>query len=660
MSTTPYFPFRLRLIFSAFLMMSAQALAADAAPKGATDATRQANDAVSQFLPFSNTQDFKDAKQGFIADLPSPLIKGAAGNTVIDLSQYDFLKKEGPAPDTVNPSLWRQSQLLAIRGLFKVVDGIYQVRNIDLANITFIRGKTGWIVVDPLTSTETAKAALDLINSKVENLRVTGVIFTHSHVDHFAGIRGIMNEEDAKSGNVPVVAPEGFMEEAVSENVFAGNVMSRRASYMYGNLLPKSPQGNVGGGLGLTTAAGNITLFAPNKIIDKTGEKLTIDGVDVIFQMAPGTEAPAEMLFYFPQFKAIDLAEDANHTLHNILTLRGAKVRSAQKWASTLSETINTWGGEAVVSFGSHHWPQWGNDNVVTHLEKQRDLYKYINDQTLRMANQGMTMNEIAEKFVLPDSLAKEFYNRGYYGVLKHNVRATYQLYLGFWDGNPANFDPYPPAEEAKKYVEMVGADKMISTAKEAISKGDYRWAATVANKVVFAQPDNKQARDVEADALEQLGYQAESGPARNFYLSGAQELRGGVQKMATPNTSSPDIIRGMTTPMFLDFLAIHLNGPKAADKSYAYNLVFPDTNEKFILTVKNGVMNYTKDKQLDKPEGTVTLNRTTLDKIALGTLTLGNLTESGEVKIDGNKEKFKEMLGNVDPFDFWFTIAEP
>lgn len=308
MSTTPYFPFRLRLIFSAFLMMSAQALAADAAPKGATDATRQANDAVSQFLPFSNTQDFKDAKQGFIADLPSPLIKGAAGNTVIDLSQYDFLKKEGPAPDTVNPSLWRQSQLLAIRGLFKVVDGIYQVRNIDLANITFIRGKTGWIVVDPLTSTETAKAALDLINSKVENLRVTGVIFTHSHVDHFAGIRGIMNEEDAKSGNVPVVAPEGFMEEAVSENVFAGNVMSRRASYMYGNLLPKSPQGNVGGGLGLTTAAGNITLFAPNKIIDKTGEKLTIDGVDVIFQMAPGTEAPAEMLFYFPQFKAIDLA----------------------------------------------------------------------------------------------------------------------------------------------------------------------------------------------------------------------------------------------------------------------------------------------------------------------------------------------------------------
>ncbi len=634
--------------------------AAVAAPKEATDATKQANDALAKYLPFSNKQDFENARRGFIADLPSPTIKGQEGNTVIDLAQYDFLKQDGPTPPTVNPSLWRQSQLLAIRGLFKVVDGIYQVRNIDLANMTFVRGKTGWIVIDPLTSTETAKAALDLINEKVEKLPVTGVIFTHSHVDHFAGIRAIVDEKDVRSGKIPVIAPEGFMEEAVSENVFAGNVMSRRASYMYGNLLPKNAQGNVGGGLGLTTSAGTITLFEPNKIIDKTGETITVDGTEVVFQMAPGTEAPAEMLFYFPQFKAIDLAEDANHTLHNILTLRGAKVRSAQKWAHTLGETIDLWGKDAVVSFGSHHWPQWGNENVVAHLEKQRDLYKYINDQTLRMANQGMTMHEIAEAFVLPDSLAKEFYNRGYYGNLKHNVRATYQLYLGFWDGNPANFDPLPPKEEAVKYVEMVGADKMIATAKAAFDKGDYRWAATVANKVVFADPKNQAARDVQADALEQLGYQAESGPARNFYLSGAQELRGGVQKMATPNTSSPDIIRGMTTEMFLDFLAIHLNGPEAGAKSYAYNLIFPDIKQKYILTVKNGVMNYSKDKQLDKADGTVTLNRTTLDDIALGKLKLGNLSESGEVQIEGDKAKFKEMLTNFDKFDFWFTIAEP
>lgn len=634
--------------------------AAHAAPNEASEVTRKANDALLSYLPFANKQDFEDANHGFIADLPSPVIKGDAGNTVIDLSQYDFLKAEGPTPTTVNPSLWRQSQLLAIRGLFKVVDGIYQVRNIDLANITFVRGKTGWIVIDPLTSAETARAALALVNDKVETLPVSAVIFTHSHVDHFAGVRAIVTEADAKSGKVPVIAPEGFMEEAVSENVFAGTAMSRRASYMYGNLLPKGSKGTVSGGLGITTAAGTITLLEPNKLIEKTGETLSVDGIEVVFQMAPGTEAPAEMLFYFPQFKAIDLAEDANHTLHNILTLRGAKVRSAQKWASALGQTLDLWGADAVVSFGSHHWPQWGNDRVVQHLEKQRDLYKYINDQTLRMANQGMTMNEIAEAFVLPDSLAKEFYNRGYYGNLKHNVRATYQLYLGFWDGNPANFDPLPPAEEAKKYVEMIGADKMIDTATAAYAKGEYRWAATVANKVVFADPKNQAARAIEADALEQMGYQAESGPARNFYLSGAQELRGGVKKMVTPNTSSPDIIRGMTTEMFLDFLAIHLNGPRVGDKSYLFNLNFPDINAKYVLTVKNGVMNYSKDKQLDQADGTVTLNRTTLDDIALGKLKLGNLSESGEVTIDGDKAKFKEMLTHVDQFDFWFTISEP
>jgi len=630
------------------------------APKGATAATIQANDKLRNYLDFSDRRDFDDSRRGFIADLPSPVIKGQTGNVVIDLSQYDFLKSTTETPATVNPSLWRQSQILASHGLFKVVDGMYQVRNIDLANITFIRGKTGWVVVDVLTSAETAKAAYDLINEKVERLPVTGVIFTHSHVDHFAGIRGIVDEKDVRSGKIPVVAPDGFMEEAVSENVFAGNVMSRRASYMYGNLLPKDPRGNVGGGLGLTTAAGSITLFEPSNLIKKTGEKMTIDGVDIVFQMAPGTEAPAEMMFYFPQFKAIDLAEDGNHTLHNILTLRGAKVRSAQKWAYYLDQTIDLWGNDAQVSFGSHHWPQWGNDRVVEHLKKQRDLYKYINDQTLRMANQGLTMHEIAEQFVLPDSLAKEFYNRGYYGNLKHNVRATYQLYLGWWDGNPADFDPLPPTDEAKKYVELIGADKILANAREAFAKGDYRWAATITNKLVFAQPNNQAARQLEADALEQLGYQAESGPARNFYLSGAQELRGGVKKMATPNTSSPDIIRGMTTEMFLDFLAIHLNGPRAGDKHYAFNVIFPDIKENYSLTVEDGVMNYGKGKTLQNADATITLDRTTLDDIALGKLKLGNLADSGQVKIDGDRQKFNDMLALFDKFDFWFTISEP
>jgi alkyl sulfatase BDS1-like metallo-beta-lactamase superfamily hydrolase len=550
--------------------------------------------------------------------------------------------------------------MLAIRGLFKVVDGIYQVRNIDLANITFVRGKTGWIVIDPLTSQETAKVALDLINAKVEKLPVTGVIFTHSHVDHFAGLRAVADEKDVRSGKLPLIAPEGFMEEAISENVFAGNVMSRRASFMYGNLLPKNPRGNVGGGLGLTTAAGTITLFEPNKYIKKTGEKLTVDGIDIVFQMAPGTEAPAEMLFYFPQFKALDLAEDANHTLHNILTLRGAKVRSAQKWAEYLGETIDMWGKDAAVSFGSHQWPQWENANVMKHLEKQHDLYKFINDQTLRMANEGLTMHEIAEKFQLPDSLGKEFYDRGYYGVLKHNVRATYQLYLGWWDANPADLDPLPPVDESKKYVELIGADKMLQGAKAAYDKGEYRWSATLSNKVVFAEPDNKKARDLEAAALEQMGYQAESGPARNFYLTGAQELRGGITKAATPNTSSPDIIRGMTTQMFMDFLAIHLDGLKAGDKRYAFNVNFPDTKEKFTLTMTNGVLTYGADRQLDKADASVTLDRATLNDIALGKLKLGNLADSGKATIDGDAAKFKDMLSMFDKFDFWFPIAEP
>jgi len=630
-----------------------------AAPNAATEATKKANQEIADYLPFSNKQDFEDAKRGFIADLPSPIIKGEAGNTVIDLSQYDFLKKEGATPDTVNPSLWRQSQLLATRGLFKVVDGIYQVRSIDLANVTFVRGKTGWIVIDPLTSSETAKVALDLVNDKVEKLPVSAVIFTHSHVDHFAGLRAMVDEKDVKSGKIPVIAPEGFMEEAVSENVFAGNVMSRRASYMYGNLLPKDPQGNVGGGLGLTTAAGTITLFEPSKIISKTGEKMTVDGIEVEFQMAPGTEAPAEMLFYFPQFKVIDLAEDANHTLHNILTMRGAKVRSAKKWADTLSETIEMWGDDAVASMGSHHWPQWGQGKVVEHLEKQRDLYKFINDQTLRMANQGMTMHEIAEAFVLPDSLGKEFYNRGYYGNLKHNVRATYQLYQGFWDGNPSTLDPLPPVEEAKKYVEMVGADKMLATAQAAYDKGEYRWSATVSNKLVFADPTNQKARDLTAAALEQMGYQAESGPARNFYLTGAKELRDGVQKAATPNTSSPDIIRGMTPGMLFDYLAVRLNAEKAEGKELVINVRFTDLEQDYALTVKNSVLNY-KAKATDKADVSLTISKADLDDIQLGLATLEEQVANGKLKIEGRKEVFTEFLGLLDTFEFWFEVVAP
>ncbi|EAU0090824.1 MBL fold metallo-hydrolase [Salmonella enterica] len=626
----------------------------------ASASTIEANKAIENYLPFYDVKDFNDVKRGFIADIPHPVIVGEDGHTIINLSQYDFIKGKENAPDTVNPSLWRQARLLNVTGLFKVMEGVYQVRGIDIANITFIKGKTGWIVIDPLTSVETAKAALELVNDKVEHLPVSAVIITHSHVDHFAGLRGVVNEADVKSGKIPLIAPEGFIEEAVSENVFAGNVMSRRASYMYGTLLPHNAEGNVSSGLGLTTAAGTVTVIQPNKLIKNTGEKATVDGLDVEFQMAPGTEAPAEMLFYFPQLKLLDLAEDASHTMHNILTPRGAKVRNPDKWAKALNQTLEMWGQKAAISVGSHHWPTWGNAEIVEHLEKQRDLYRYINDQTLRMANQGMTMNQIADAFTLPDSLGKEFFNRGYYGNLKHNVRATYQLYLGFWDANPANYDPLSPADEARKYVEMVGADKMIKTAKDALSKGDYRWAATLANKVVFTDPKNKDARETEANALEQLGYQAESAPARNIYLTGAMELRNGVRKMATPNANSPDIITNMSVPAFLDFLAIHLNGPRVGDKTYVYNWVFPDINEQYVITVKNGVLNYEAAKPSDKADGTITMNRSTLNDIALGKLKLWKLPQSEGVSVAGDRDKLKALLSNFDKFDFWFTIGEP
>ncbi|MBN3757951.1 MBL fold metallo-hydrolase [Paraburkholderia sp. Tr-20389] len=639
---------------------SAPSAGSDIASKDATAATLRANDQIRSQLNFSDRRDFDDARRGFIATLPQPVLKGSGGRTVVDLTKYDFLRNTDAAPPTVNPSLWRQEQILAIHGLFKVVDGIYQVRNIDLANITFVRGKTGWIVVDTGSSEESAKAALDLINDKVERLPVSAVIITHSHVDHFSGLRGVVSEQDVRSGKVKLIAPDGFMEEAVSENVFAGNAMSRRASYMYGDLLPKSPRGTVGSGLGLVNATGTLTLLQPNTLVHKTGEKLTVDGIDVVFQMAPGTEAPAEMLFYFPQYKTLDVAEDATHSLHNLLTLRGAKVRDAGKWAEALDQTIDMFGGDVAVSMASHHWPQWGNDRVVEHLKKQRDLYKYINDQTLRMANEGLTMHEIAEQFVLPDALAKEFYNRGYYGNLKHDVRATYQMYLGWWDANPANLDPLPPAEEAKRYVDLIGADNIMANARKAFEQGDYRWVATITSKLVFAQPENQAARQLEADALEQLGYQTESGPVRNVYLTGAEELRNGIRKMAAPNTAAPDIIAAMTTDMFLDFLAIHLNGPRAADVHYTFNLVLPDANERYAVTVENGVMIHSKGKTLPNADATITFDRSTLDDIALGKLRLTDLADSGKVKFEGDRAGFKALLGLFDKFDYWFAITTP
>jgi alkyl sulfatase BDS1-like metallo-beta-lactamase superfamily hydrolase len=483
------------------------------ARKDATEATKAANAALLDQLPFDDMTDFDDAARGLIAPLPSEMIETADGAPVWDPGKYGFITPDAPAPDTVNPSLWRNARLINFSGLFEVTDGIYQVRNLDLSNMTIIEGTEGITIVDPLVSAETARVALDLYREHRGDRPVKAVIYTHSHVDHYGGVRGVVDEADVESGAVKIYAPDGFMEAAVAENVFAGNAMSRRASYMYGNLLPPDPKGQVGAGLGTTTSSGTVTLIAPTDIISETGHKETIDGLTYEFLMAPGSEAPAEMLWFIEEKNAIQTAEDATHTLHNTYSLRGAKIREPLPWSKYLNQALTMWGDRAEVVFAQHHWPTWGNDNVIELLEKQRDLYRYINDTTLHMLNQGMTMREIAEEFELPESLATFWANRGYYGSVYHDVAATYVLYLGWFDGNPATLHELPPVEASVKYVEfMGGADAVLEKAQAAFDAGEYRWVAQVVNHVVFADPQNQAAKDLQADALEQLGYQAESG----------------------------------------------------------------------------------------------------------------------------------------------------
>jgi alkyl sulfatase BDS1-like metallo-beta-lactamase superfamily hydrolase len=451
------------------------------------------------------------------------------------------------------------------------------------------------------------------------------------------------------------------MESAVAENIMAGNVMSRRASYMYGNLLQADAKGQVGAGLGTTTSAGTVTLIAPTNYVTKTGQKEVIDGLTYDFMLAPGSEAPAEMLWYIEEKKLIETAEDVTHTLHNTYSLRGAKIREPLPWSKYINDAINLWGDKAEIIMAQHHWPTWGNDNVNQLLKSQRDLYRYINDQTLRMANEGLTRDEIAANFKLPPSLANVWANRGYYGSVSHDVKATYVLYLGWFDGNPATLDELPPEEAAKKFVEyMGGADSILEKAKADFDKGDYRWVAQVVSKVVFADPGNLAARNLEADALEQLGYQAESGPWRNFYLTGAQELRNGVQKLPTPNTASPDTVRAMTPEMFFDYLAVHINGEKAANAKMVLNFDFGQDGGKYKLELENGVLNHTADAQAQNADATVNVSRDVLNKIILKEETLKEATDKGDVKITGNADKLNEMLGYMDKFEFWFNIVTP
>ncbi|WP_186426781.1 alkyl/aryl-sulfatase [Cupriavidus metallidurans] len=648
------------LVSAAVLSQFGAAYAQDAR-KDATGATKAANQKLLSELPFSDRSDFDDAHRGFIAPLPNALIKGPSGNPIWNPNQYAFIKEGSQAPGTVNPSLWRQAQLINISGLFQVTDGIYQVRNQDLSNMTIIEGKEGITVVDPLVSEETAKVAIDLYYANRGRKPVKAVIYTHSHVDHYGGVRGVISQDDVASGKVKIYAPEGFLEAAVAENVMAGNAMSRRASYMYGNLLPADEKGQVGAGLGTTTSAGTVTLLSPTDTITKTGEKRVIDGLTYEFLMAPGSEAPAEMLWYIEEKRAISAAEDCTHTLHNTYSLRGAKIREPLPWSKYLNQALTMWGAKADVMFAQHHWPSFGQKNVVHLLRQQRDLYRYINDETLRLANQGETMVEIADKFKLPPDLANMWANRGYYGSVSHDVKATYVLYLGWFNGTPATLDELTPVEASKRYVEfMGGASAVLSKAKQAYDKGEYRWVAQVVNHVVFADPSNKAAKNLQADALEQLGYQAESGPWRNFYLTGAKELREGVKKLPTPNTASGDTVKAMTPEMFFDYLSVRVNRAKAANAKIALNVDFGKEGGKYLLELENGVLNHTAGVESANADASVAMSRDTLNGIILQQTKLADAIKNGSAKVTGNQAKLDELVSYLDHFEFWFNIVTP
>jgi alkyl sulfatase BDS1-like metallo-beta-lactamase superfamily hydrolase len=633
--------------------------------KPPTKATRDANSVYANQLAFNDTQDFQDATRGLIATLPDPgIIPSSKGGAAWDLGQFSFITggPENNAPDSVNPSLWRNAKLNMNHGLFEVVDGIWQVRGYDLSVMSIIRGDTGWIVIDPLMTEDAAVVVWkQLVIPHLGDRPITHIIYTHSHADHYGGVRGVVDEADIKAGKVKIYAPAAFTEAAVGENVIAGNAMSRRAAYMYGNLLPRSPTGVVDGGLGKTTSIGAITLIVPTDFANSTGQKLTLDGIDMTIIMAPESEAPSEFMFYIPKFKAFCASEDATHTLHNLYTLRGAKVRDALLWSKYLQAAIDMFGGEMEVLFASHYWPTWGNERIVDFLRAQRDMYRYLHDQTMRLANTGLTPLEIADTLHLPDSLARHWYCRSYYGTVFHDLIAQYNLRLGFFDGVPANLHRLPPVDNGKRYVEFMGGPAaVLQKAQHYYDKGDYRWVAEVVNHVVFADPDNVAAKHMLADAYEQMGYQAESASWRNFYLTGAMELRNGVHKVPFGSSQSPDTIKAMPLEMFLDYQGVRLNGARAAGKTISFNIVMTDTNESYVVGVENSALHYSKGKTSDTADASVTMTRTDLNEVMMGNTSMEKLVMAGKAKISGSAPKLGEFVSWLDNFDFWFNIVTP
>jgi len=613
---------------------------------------------IKATLPFEDKRDFDEAGKGFIAAPPYKQIMADAGHVAWDMASYEFLLK-GKDFESIHPSLQRQAVLNMAYGLYEVLPGkIYQVRGYDLANISFIKGDTGWIIFDPLTAKETARAALAFINEKLGPRPVVGVVYSHSHADHFGGVRGVVDEADVRSGKVKVIAPIGFLEAAISENVFAGNAMSRRTQYQYAVLLARSPFGHVDQSIGKNVANGNVGLIPPNLIITKDFEEVTLDGVKMVFQNTPDTEAPVEMNTYFPQFKAFWAAENITGTIHNIYTLRGAPVRNALNWSKQINNALYKFGQEAEVMFASHSWPRWGNERIQEVMRTQRDTYANLNNQTLHYANQGVTINQIHNVYQLPPSLWKQWPAHSYHGSSEHNSRGVINRFLGYWDGNPATLIPLSPEDSAPLYVEMMGGPaKIMTKGKKLYDQGKYLEASEILNRLVFAQPKNQAAKNLLADVFEQIGYQKESPSLRNSFLQGAYELRTGLPGGVPVSSSGPDVVRAMSTENWLDFLGISVDTKKAEGMAFVINLATPDNGEKYLVEMSNATLTNIKGEQAKKPDLTITLNRTELDQVMMGVSTFDDLIKAGKATFEGDRKPFDQLRGLMVSFTPNFEI---
>jgi alkyl sulfatase BDS1-like metallo-beta-lactamase superfamily hydrolase len=621
----------------------------------ATPTTLTANAQFAKDLKLDDPQDFEDAKRGFIAK-PTGKLLAADGSVLFDYDAYQFIK--GQSPDTVNPSLWRHARLNAEIGLFKVTDGIYQLRGFDVANITLIEGKTGWIVVDAMTSRESAAAAMAFARQHLGNKPVTALVFSHSHIDHFGGALGVLTPQEVAERKVPVIAPAGFMEEATSENVMVGTAMGRRSIYQFGRDLERSAKGNVDTGLGKNVVYGTFGILPPTQLITKPTEELTLDGVHFVFHNVPGAEAPAELTFFIPAKKAYGGAENLAQTMHNLLPVRGAKVRDALRWSEYMDQALEQTAGTEVY-FGQHNWPIWGNAHIQDFIKAHRDVYKYTHDQTVRLINAGYTRNEIADKIKLPKSLEDHFGARGYYGDLRHNVRAVYQFYLGAYDGNPANLNPLPPQEAAKHYLEILGgADKAVAAAQTAYDKGDYRWAAELLNHAVFGDPSSKAAKELLAKTYDQMGYMSEAATWRNSYLTAAAELRNGPPAKGVSRAGFVEMLMQTPVERFLEAMAAGLDGPTADGKNLKVNLVLSDIKESYVLWIENAVLHYKKAAPATDANATLTLTKSIFIKMMAGTAGVKDTLLSDDLKIDGSKIDLARFFGLIDKAPGTFAIV--